>query len=268
MGNSEPAAPPIRPLLDRRTVCLGALACAGLAACAGEPPPTPLAESGGQGLILGPGPEFDPARLPVDWWRSPRQTFGGFAVATLGDVLALRIDAPGGPVIGRRLRTPLLAMPYMRWGWYLEPALYGGGFGDGLDRGLRLVIGCKGGQPKGVQLTDRIFSNLPADYPMHDHLIELVFGGVGAPRAENATQHLTAVNERGLRQELRSAAFGQAGHWQLEALDLAALYRMYWPRDLLANVDLVFVAVGGLPGRLPPVMAPTLGYVAEILLSR
>ena len=257
-----------RLLLGRRGICLGAVASITLSGCTNEPAAPPLSLADGQAMLLGPGAEFNPAQLPPGWWHSPRGSAGGFSVSAVGDVLALRVEAPGGPVIGRQLQTRLLAMPYLRWGWYLEPALYGGGAGDGLDRGMRVIVGFKGGQRRGRQLTDHVFGSMPLDYPLHDHLIELVFGGVGAPRAENASQHLTAINEPGLQQVLRAAAFGQAGRWHLESLDLAALYRMYWPRDLLASVDLVFVAVGGLPARLPPGVPPTLGYVAEILLAR
>jgi hypothetical protein len=42
--------------------------------------------------------------------------------------------------MGRRLATSLTSTPYLRWTWYLEPAIFGGGPGVGLERGVRVVV--------------------------------------------------------------------------------------------------------------------------------
>ncbi|MBI3453840.1 MAG: hypothetical protein HY057_13600 [Rhodospirillales bacterium] len=239
-----------------------------LAACAQEPSAS-LAFRDGRAVVLGPEPGFNPAALPADWWLSPpREAAGGFTATDLSGVTVLRVTAPGGNLIGRRLTAPLLGAPYLRWGWYLDPALYGGGAGDGLDRGLRIVIGFTGGTPGGAQLTDRLFGVVSGDYPPHDRVIEIDFGGVGAPKAEDATQGVAALSDRGLRRVLRQSAFGQAGEWHIEAIDLAQLYAQFWPHDRMNQVTISFIATGGLPGRLPQGASPTIGYIAEILLSR
>lgn len=244
-------------------------------ACGGRPP-TPLAETGGRAAVLGPDPGFNPAALSDPWWRSPPHDTGLFAVVDLKDTPALEIKAPdaGQPttaVLGRRLAVPLLAMPYLQWAWYLEPAIFGGGPGDGLDRGLRLTIGFYGGAPGTPQLTDRLFGTGPAGYPLYDRRLEITFGGIGAPRPEDAAQHMTAIDDKGVSYELRKPNFSQAGSWKLEALDLGKLYKQFWPRDRINLAQITFVAVGGLGGR--PSIAQTtgpipLGYVAEISLTR
>jgi hypothetical protein len=240
-----------------------------LAAGCADRPPAPLATAGGRSLVLGPEPGFSPAALPADWFLAPSRSAARFRVVDLSGISVLRVEAPGGPLLGRRLAMPLLATPYLHAGWYLDPGLYGGGARDGLPRGLRLVIGFKGGTPMGAQLVDRVFTG---DLPAHDHFMELRFGGIGAARPEEAWQEFAALNDRGLRRTLRAAERGQAGRWHVEAVDLSALYREFWPRDRVAQVEIAYIAVGGLQHFMPPppdgsAAAPA-GYVAEILLTR
>jgi hypothetical protein len=244
-----------------------------LAACANNAPP-PLNTAGGRAIILGPEPGFDPASLADPWWRTAdRGSTERFATVDLAGRPVLRIDAPadGQPTtsaLGRRLAVPLLSMPYLHWAWYLEPAIFVGGPGDGLDRGLRLTIGFYGGHPRSPQITDRWFGG-PNGMPASDRQIDLVFGGIAQPRGENAIQHMSAISDAGLKRELRPPAFNQDGEWKLEALDIANLYGQFWPRDRLDRVQIAFIGVSGLPGR-PPVANPRLplGYVAEVSLTR
>jgi hypothetical protein len=121
----------------------------------------------------------------------------------------------------------------------------------------------------GAQLVDRVFTG---DLPAHDHFLELRFGGVGAARPEEAWLEFAALDDRGLRRLLRAGERGQAGRWHVEAVDLSALYRDFFPRDRVAHVEIAFIAVGGLRHFMPPppdggAVAPA-GYVAEILLTR
>jgi hypothetical protein len=238
-----------------------------LGACA-TPPPAPLPQVGNGALVLGPDPAFNLAKLPPEWWTEPARPPAGFSVADLSGVPALELKAGASTLLGRRTNEKLLTTPYLRWGWYLMPAAYSGGVGDGLDRGVRLVVGFKGGQPRGVQLTDRIFANLSSDLPVHDRRMELVLGGIGAPRVENARVRFAAISDRGLVRDIRPLAFQQTGHWMVENVDLSALYAQFWPEDRRQEVEIVFVAVSALPGKLPSDVPPTVGYVAEILLWR
>lgn len=226
--------------------------------------------------MLGPDRGFDTAALTDPWWRSPPRGPNLFTVAELQGTPALEVEAPGADqpttsVVGRRLAVPLLAMPYLQWAWYLEPAIFGGGPGDGLDRGLRLSVGFYGGAPETPQLTDRLFGTGPSGYPLYDRRVDITFGGTGAPRPEDSVQRMTAVDERGISYELRRGNFGEAGSWKLEALDLAKLYEQFWPHDRINRAQITFIAVGGLSGR--PTLARTggpvpLGYVAEVTLTR
>lgn len=254
---------------SRRSFLAGGLA-ATLAAATGcaERLPAPLATANGRSLVLGPEPGFNPAKLPPDWFVAPTRGADRFKTVEISGTPVLRVEAPGGPLLGRRLAVPLLATPYLHHGWYLDPGLYEGGPRDGLPRGLRIVVGFKGGLPAGAQLIDRVFTG---DLPVHDHFIELRLGGVGAARPEEAWLEFAALNDRGVRRVIRAADRGQTGRWHVEALDLAAHYRDYWPRDRIAQVEIVFIAVGGLQHFMPPpesaALAPA-GYVAEILLTR
>ncbi len=254
---------------------LAVVAALAVAACT-QSPPSALPEQGGRALVLGPESGFDPAALKDPWWRAPSQTPNRFTVVDLSGTTVLRVDAaasnqPSTSVIGRRLAVPLLAMPYLQWAWYLEPAVFGGGPGDGLDRGLRVSVGFFGGAPDSPQLWDAVFGTGPSGFPLHDRRVDIIFGGVGAPREQDSTQHMAAVDDKGMVYELRAREFGQAGSWKLEALDLAKLYEHFWPRDRLNQVRIAFIAVGGLGGR--PIVddkAPALplGYVAEVALTR
>jgi hypothetical protein len=249
-----------------------ALATAGallLGACA-DRPTTPLPRVSAGALVLGPERGFVPDPPPPDWFIvAPRP--GALAAAEIDNVPVLQIDAPGGPLLGRRIDERVLPAPYLRWIWYLEPTLYAGGAGDGLPRGLRIVVGFKGGVPGGAQLLDRI-AWLKA-LPPHDRAIELRLGGLGAARPENAMVEFAVVDDRGVKRVLRPSAAGQAGRWHTEMIDLPALYSSFWPRDRLNEVEISFVAVGGLQHRLPEPTAGAadrmrVGYVAEILLAR
>lgn len=254
---------------SRRFFLAGAAAAAlaATAGCAGRPP-APLPETNGRSLVLGPEPGFDPAALPADWFVTPSEGAGRFKTVDVSGTPVLRIEAPGGPLLGRRLAIPLLSMPYLHLGWYLDPGLYGGGARDGLPRGLRLVVGFKGGLPGGAQLLDRVFTG---QLPVHDRSIEFRLGGLGATRPEEAWLEFAAISDRGIRRVLRAPDRGQAGRWHVEALDLAALYRDYWPRDRMGQVEIAFVAIGSLQHFMPTQesasVAPA-GYVAEILLTR
>lgn len=268
---------PLRQINNRAASILAVAFALALGACAVPTSlPPPLSETGGRALVLGPEPGFTTSALKDPWWRSPPDGPDLFSVVELKGTPALEVEAanadqPATTVLGRRLSVPLLAMPYLQWAWYLEPAIFGGGPDDGLDRGLRLSIGFYGGNSSSPQLTDWVFGTGPSGYPIFDRRIDITFGGIGAPRPEDAAQHMTAVGGQGITYVLRKDNFGQAGSWKLEALDLGKLYQQLWPHDRLNLTRITFIAVGGLPGR--PTLATTtgpvpLGYVADVTLTR
>jgi len=263
---------PTTPKKKSSVAGLALLAAVALGACADTPPPA-LATVGGRAIVLGPEPGFDPTRLAPPWWRSPQHATNRFVPVDLEGRLVMRVDAASPNqsstgTIGRQIDIPILSMPYLHWAWYLEPGLFAGGAGDGLDRGLRITVGFYGGHPRSPQITDRWFGG-PDGMPAHDRRLDIAFGGIAQAYGENAAQHLTAISDQGVRQELRPPAFGQSGEWKLEALDIARLYGTFWPRDRLERVRIVFLGVGGLPGRAPVTTPPhPLGYVAELSLTR
>lgn len=223
--------------------------------------------------MIGPEPGFDPARIGEPWWRAPARAANRFAVVDLDGRPVLRIDAaapdqPASSTLGRRLAVPLLSMPYLQWAWYLEPAIYEGPAGDGLDRGVKVTVGFYGGHPSSPQITDRWFGNADG-MPAFDRRIDLTFGGIAQPRGETATQRFLAVSAQGIQEVLRPPQPGQSGEWKLEAIDLSRLYQTFWPRDRIERVQIVSIGVGGLAGR-PQAAAPPLplGYVAEVSLTR
>jgi hypothetical protein len=258
-----------------RLALVGLGAVLTLAACSADPPPR-LNEVGGRAVVLGPEPGFTPTSLSDPWWIAPPREGRRFAAVDLNGTLVLRIDAPAPDqpsttVIGRRLAIPLLAMPYLQWAWYLEPALYEGGPGDGLDRGVKISVGFYGGSPSSPQITDRLFGTGPEGYPLHDRRFDIVFGGIGALRGGEAAQRISVVNEKGIVRELQAPQFNQSGAWKLEAIDIAKLYEQFWPQDRINLTKISFVGVGSLAGR-PAVKAQSgtlpIGYVAEITLTR
>lgn len=262
--------PSVNPIRTKLAAILAGVLLLG--ACAETPPPA-LTQTGGRALVLGPERGFNPAQLADPWWRSPSRGDTVFQTVDLDSVTVLRVNAPAPSqpsttVIGRRLAIPLLASPFLQWAWYLEPALYAGGAGDGLDRGLRITVGFYGGAPSSPQLTDRLFGG-PAGYPAFDRQLEISFGGRGTPRGDDATTQMLATSAEGVRSVLRAPQAGQTGDWKLEALDLSKLYQAFWPRDRIDRARIAFVAVGGLSGRpTAQAAAAPLGYVAEISLSR
>ncbi len=257
-------------LLDRRAVLGSALAVLGLAGCArrAEPgaPQVQIVDS--IAALYAPDPGFDPDRPPDDWFRLPVGRAGGFANTVLGSTRVLQIEAASGALIGRRVELPLLGLPFLRWTWYLDPALYLGGPAEGAERGLRLVFGFSGGALGERPFLGGAFVRNQPEFPDHDRRIEIAWGGQGAFPSETPVQGLSATNDRGRRRQVRAPAAGQTGRWRSEVLDLGELYGWFWPNDRYGETRLSFFAIGGLPAPLPPEARSTIGYVLEVLLTR
>jgi hypothetical protein len=239
-----------------------------LAACQSQQagPSTPLQVVNDKALIFIADSNFDVANLPPEWWRSPPDRAEGFTMTRLGGAPVLRVESPTGLLLGRRFEAPMSERPFLRWSWYLDPAIYQGAAPDGAPRGLRLVLGFRGGNTR--DSFDRLMNPGRADLPPYDRMIEIMFGGMPAPNADNAQHELVAQGGDGTRFVLRGPALGQAGSWQVEGIDVAAVYALLWPNDRVNEVQLAFVGLGSLSARLPESPRVTIGYFSEVLLAR
>jgi hypothetical protein len=203
-------------------------------------------------LVIGPSARFDSARLPADWYVASRGKEPVKFVAVQKDgVLALRLDGDNdGAILGRRLHVPLLNMPFLRWGWYVEPsappAKRGGGATGPAEPSvlLRVVVGFRDGigTETGADGTDRA--------PKIDRALSLEW------RAEE-----TAARGAPGSFAIQAGRRG-SGRWIIEAVDLSRLYAQAWPQSAAANTAIAFVAVGA-----GPAGTPVTGYVAEVVLS-
>lgn len=199
-----------------------------------------------EAVVIGPSPRFDPARLPESWYIP---SVGGAAKISVTDkdgVVALRFEADReGAVLGRKLQVPLLTMPYLRWGWYVEPqaAIKRSAVQSGEpDVLLRVVVGFKTG-PQSSQTN-------PNDQPKIDRALSLEWRASQAPAAsgEGSVPMRTGT--------------GDAGRWIIEDVDLSRLYAAAWPQDPLNEARIVFIAAGA-----GPTEPPEIGYIAEVVLS-
>src|SRR5262249_7491990 len=141
-------------------------------------PSTPLQVVNDKALIFIADSNFDLNNMPPEWWRSPANRSEGFTLTRLGGAPVLRIESPTGLMIGRRFEAPMSERPFLRWSWYLDPAVYQGTSTDGQPRGIKLVLGFRGGTSRGM--FDRLMSPGRGDLPPYDRLMELSFGGLPA----------------------------------------------------------------------------------------
>ncbi len=230
---------------------MAATPAAGPTAAAGALGPRrgpPSVDPYAQFVIIGPSPRFDPLRLPDSWYGA--NTGGGPLKIASGEkagIVALRFEADSqGSILGRRLDIPLLNMPYLRWGWYLEPEVAGAARtevrGSEPEVLLRIVVG---------------FRMLPHPAPAGDFH--------GPPKIDRtlslewraAAQSAATAGSVPMR-----AGRHEAGRWIIEAVDLSRLFSAVWPRDSIAQARLVFVAAGA-----GPTAVPATGYIAEVVLS-
>lgn len=242
---------------------LGALAL--LAGCANVQQPTRAAVIDGQIRILDRIPGLHGNAAPDQWWTQRRIEDGQIAIVDLQGTVAARADVPGGALMGRRVDATLAASPFLRWSWYLEPAIFGGGAGSGQERGLRVVVFFRSNVRPWTENWSSWIRATPAEW---DRWAEISFGGVGAARAETGQQRKWVGDDAGRRIVLREPRAGQAGEWHVETIDLAELHRRLWPSEDPANVRVTMIAVGGYSGQVPPGLPASIGYVSEVFLSR
>lgn len=174
-------------------------------------------------------------------------------------------NAPGGATMGRRIATTIGATPYMRWNWYLEPTQFGGGTGDGLERGVRILVFFRSAARPGMERYTSLIGVAPAEW---DRYVEIAFGGFGATRAEEARQAKWITDDKGRKLDLRDPRPGQAGNWHVEAIDLTEVHRHFWPNENPAGVQVTMIAFGGLRSDVPPGLPTRIGCVSDISISR
>jgi hypothetical protein len=202
-------------------------------------------------LVIGPSPRFDAAKLPENWYAATSGSgTPNFETGRKDGVFALRLSSDGdGAILGRRIEVPLLNMPYLRWGWYLDPPApaakrTAAGTGGESSVLLRIVVGFRDGAAPKDEEKD---SHTP---PKIDRAISLEWRADDAPQAGTAG---TVAMRAGRR---------EAGRWLIEAVDLTRIYSQAWPQSPMGNTHIAFVAVGAGPSR-----TPASGYVAEVVLS-
>ena len=127
-------------------------------------------------LVLSPTADFDPARLPPGWSRRGGAN-AAISAGMEGGRPVLSFDAPGGDSLARALDQPLSAAPVLTWWWKLERDAFGGGPGDGLRRGLRIVVGFDGGGPTDLIQPSR-WMREDAGFAPHHRRIEIAFGRI------------------------------------------------------------------------------------------
>jgi hypothetical protein len=251
----------------RREMVVGTAAAAALAACASAPPVPPLTRlADGRLLVVSPAADFDVLRLQPGWSRRTDRAARVDVTSEAGRAV-LTFFAPGGDLLLRSLDVPLIAVPGLAWSWKLETAAFGGGPGDGLPRGLRLVLGFDGGGPTDLIRPARLMRS-DAGLPRHERRIEIVLAGAGSNVPDSTLLELAAIGEDGTRRVLRPGARGLTGGWIGESVDLLALYRGFFPADRFAEVTFAFVGIGALPARLPDAIPDAIGHVVEVQLFR
>jgi hypothetical protein len=249
--------------MTRLLATLGALAL--LAGCINIQQPTRASVEDGQIRILDRIPGLHRNAAADQWWTQRRVEEGQLAVVDLQGTVAVRADVPGGALMGRRVDAGLAATPYLRWSWYLEPAMFGGGTGSGQERGLRVVVFFRSNERPWAENWSSWIWAAPAEW---DRWAEISFGGFGAARAEAGQQRKWIADDAERRIVLREPRTGQAGEWHAEAIDLAELHRRLWPNEDPSQVRITMIAVGGFSGAVPPGLPASIGYVSEVLLSR
>ncbi len=218
-----------------------------LAAAGGCAAPPASIGLDGRLAIFEPGIGFASEIPPDPWTMNDAAQRGGAALGARDGVPALRLA--GGrnePAFGLRMSTPLLATPYLHWGWQVDPASAG-------DTPLRLVIAFRGGRTDSARLGDRIGAWLDTELPAYDRAYEIAWG--------NPPGAVVAAKDGRPRFVLRGGP-AAAGRWWVETADLSELYRRTWPADEAVAAKIVYVGVVG-GDRVGDV-----AYLAELILSK
>jgi hypothetical protein len=240
-------------------------ACTLLAACAAPPPRAPVIDGAVRLLDRSLLATTDGMASAREWQVNRPTGTSPLALVDLEGTVAVRADAPAGTTMGRRLATTVGATPFFRWSWYLEPTAFGGGPGEGAERGMRVRVHFRSPSRPPLERYGRFVGMQPPEW---DRYVEFGFSGFGTARADEARLWKWAADDKGRKLELREPRARQAGAWHVESIDLAEVHRHFWPGEDPAAIQITLVSLGGLPGSMPEGVPPTIGYLADIVLSR
>lgn len=229
-------------MLNLRAIVISSVIVAGLlSACTG--PQGPLVVEG-RFTVIGPSPAIAPtADAPVLY---------GTAGTTIRDddgVLALQVSAGApGAAIGRHLETPLLAMPYLSWGWLR------GRDGASEDVPLLIRVGFAGGNARyRITTTPPWLASLTQNLTTADRYVDFVWrAGASLP--------MSWIQSGGVPGLVMRNSGTEIGAWRLESVDLSAIHARLWPRTPLGETVVVSVFLFVEPGAR--------GSIAELALSR
>lgn len=223
-----------------------------LAACT---VPRATVDPSGRLDILGPGPDFSPAKVSGEWIRvDPGDGGPTLTTAETEGVRSLRIvSGRQTGLLVRRVDAILVVAPYLSWAWSI-------GTHAATEHPVRLVVGFYGGDPASGSWGSRPTAWLGSALPPYDRLLTIGWdtsalrrGNLTPPREDpRAPRHYTV---RGGEEN--------AGAWRFETVDLAQVYRQAWPGDDAAAARIMFVGVAAVGGE-----APAAANISGIVLSR
>lgn len=206
--------------------------------------------------ILAPYPGFVPISPYGDW------AIKGNAAA-LSDQLVM-IDKKGKHalqiktgtqnfVLVRRTQAMLLATPFLRWDWLMEP--HGAG-----THPIRLVVGFHGGNPQSPSWGSVPFKWLGAELPPHDRALAITWEDSALQRGNllfptNQAETVPRYVMRGGRENV--------GRWFSEFLDLSELYTSAWPNDDFGQTRIMFIGMA-----VAKTEKPTTGLITNVMLTR
>ena len=236
-----------------RFLCIGLIALT-LAACTRpqadhvtRPPmapnlnPDPEPSPDGRLAIMGGGINFDLNAPPKDWVivtsdknMSPNTIFSPLTNVTQDGIPALEIrTGPVQSIALRRVNAMLMATPYLSWAWHLSD------HGQGIHP-VRIVIGFKGGAPKGTPSKGK-----NGGLPDHDRALALVWGDSALRRGTLTVPpperpfEAAIYTVRGGRENTRK--------WWRDTVDLSELYKRAWPHDERRTIRITFIGIAAAP---------------------
>ncbi|MFO1189219.1 MAG: hypothetical protein U1E97_06445 [Alphaproteobacteria bacterium] len=226
--------------MPARALALTVILAVMLGACSA--PTSPVAVEG-RITVIGPDGSDRAAARP---------TILGAATTTIGDddgVLALHVaSGAGGSAIGRRLDSPLLALPYLNWGWRRGPD----NPADAVP--IRVRVGFNGADVfERVAPTPPWLASLARALPPADRYVDLVWhSGSITPGLWIETGGVPGL-------VMRNASTARES-WQIEAVDLATIHARLWPNARRGETTVAWVFVMVAPG--------TRSSLAELVISR